>query len=77
MTMKATSVDLVCHIELWQLESMSNIVSLRGGCGKSKITSVGTINICKVPTSVFLKYSKDLQLRRNNLELKNSGFLKP
>lgn len=29
MTMKATSVDLVCHIELWQLESMSNIVSQR------------------------------------------------
>lgn len=77
MTMKATSVDLVCHIELWQLESMSNIVSPKGGCGKSKITSVGTINICKVPTSVFLKCSKHLQLRRNNLELKNSGFLKP
>lgn len=31
MTMKATLVDLVCHIELWQPESMSNIVSLRGG----------------------------------------------
>lgn len=60
MTVKATWVDLVCYIELWQPVSMSNNVSLRGRHVKLRIIPSGTINIPNISNSVFVKYSKQI-----------------